>query len=200
MMMKAIRFRFWFPVFRPAMQGRLRRLACALCLPAAGLLCGSCAWWGGSSPLPVRVEDRRSAPTPAGATACVDVFAVKGENAVRRALATPADEYFATLGLPSRPVAVWRCRLDDDASARVLEPGDPLFRVWRGEGADMLVAVSSLPRLRHPEGRERRMAAFPLRGCAYPSGTRSLLLMQTDAGLFFAPSPEGITSVSDSTD
>lgn len=181
------------------MQGRLRRLACALGVPAAVLLCGSCSWLGSSSPLPVRVEDRRSVPTPAGAVACVDVFAVRGENAVRRALATPADEYFGTLGLPSRPAAVWRCRLDKAPGDRVLGPDDALFRVWRREGADMLVAVSSLPRLRHPEGRERRMAAFPLRGSAYSSGTKSLLLMQTDAGLFFTPSPEGGSSCSFST-
>lgn len=176
---------------------RLGKLA--LCVPAAWLLCVSCSWFGEASPLPVRVEDRRTFPAAAGTEACVDVFAVAGGNALNRALATPADEYFRTLGLPSRPRAVWRCRLDDASSPRVLEPGNPLYRVWCGHGADTLVAVCSVPRFRHPVDRDRRMVAFPLRGDTHASGTKSLVLTLTDAGLAVTSSHEPVPSSPDST-
>ncbi len=150
----------------------------------AALLLASC----GSPRLPLVLQDTRTQPTPRGELACVDVFAVTPGSEAERIKATPADEYFATIGRPARPQAVWRFFPDDAAAPRVLRPGHPLFGRWDEAGADTMVAVCTVPRPRLQKRMEQRMILFSLDPGEYPRGTRSLDLTLSDAGLALSPS------------
>ena len=76
---------------------------------AALLLCALLGLAGCRSHLPVYVEDLR---VQKNNVTVVDVYGICGERERQRTEVTPVDEYFATLGRPSRPQHVWRCSVD----------------------------------------------------------------------------------------
>lgn len=138
--------------------------------------------------LPIRVQDERTrATTPA----IVDLYAVSGDMALRRQTITPVDEYFATLGRPSRPDNIRRIILDSHTRSVTLEPAsDTTCRHWQEEGADTLIAVTPQPERRNTTTADPRRITFPLDRSGYPAGTRSLRLILTDGGLFLRTSRE----------
>ena len=149
------------------------------------LAMASCSWFG-CSYLPIQVVDDR----PAGAKpAAVDVLAAPTELEKERLEVTPVDEYFRTLGMPSRPQNVWRAALPAEGGC-LLMPKDPAYRLWKDPEPAALLALTPEPYRRVENGPEpRRLVFSPCRG-AYPRGTRSLRLHLTPQGLWLEPSPQ----------
>ena len=167
---------------RGAGQWRLRVAAAA----AALALVGGCA---GGQPLPLCVQDTRAdgaAETP------VDVYAVENERELRRATVTPVDEYFSTLGRPTRPVAVWRSAVAPAAEPAELRPGEYPYTRWLQSGAVRLIAQTPQPPRVSTEMADPRRVVFSLWRGDYPRGTRSLLLSVTEGGLTVMPSAQEI--------
>ena len=142
--------------------------------------------------LPICVQDARSrAATPA----VVDLYAVSGDMELRRQTITPVDEYFATLGRPSRPENIRRVILDPRVPSVTLDPAsDSICRQWQEGSADTLIAVTPKPERRSTSAADPRRITFPLDRSGYPAGTRSLQLTLTDGGLFLQPSQNPLPS------
>ncbi len=170
-------------------RGQMNSLPRTLWLTAglSAMLLSAC-----TSRLPLLMEDARGATSPKSRVACVDVFAVKQGNELERIKATPPDEYFSTIGLPSRPQRVWRYFPDDTASPTALLPEHPLFAYWDKLGADVMVAVCTAPSGTHQTTMQQRMLIFPLDKNAYPSSTRSVILTLSDHGMTLSPSQQKV--------
>lgn len=151
------------------------------------LTMASCSWFG-CSYLPLQVVDDR----PAGAKpSIVDVYAVPTELERERAEVTPVNEYFRTVGLPSRPQYVWRAELPSGEAPALLKH-DALYRLWAKDEPAALLALTPEPYRSVENGPEpRRLIFSPCRG-AYPRGTRTLRLHLTPQGLWLEPSPQKI--------
>lgn len=143
----------------------------------------SCTWFGGGY-LPLQVTDAR---TDGAKPTVVDVYAVPTELERERAEATPVDEYFRTLGLPSRPQHVWRAALPSEEAPRLFKAAVP-YRTWREDGSAALVALTPAPTRAVENGPEPRRLIFSPRRADYPAGTRSLHLYLTEQGLQLVPS------------
>ncbi len=148
----------------------------SLFVPAVSLLAG-CSWFV-SKPLPICVTDERNKPVR-GDT--VDIYAVRGENELRRQTVTPVDEYFSTLGRASRPSVIWRCYLDD-GPRQILWDDSWEMRAWHRYGADRALAVTMRPPRTTTDSADSRRTTFSLAKKDYPRGTKSLILHVTDAG------------------
>ncbi len=153
------------------------------------LICGgifiSC-----SAHIPILLNDARTPAKKKTPETMVDVFTVTAGNELERIIATPAEEHFKTVGLPSRPVNVWRF-YPERAEESCLLPGDhPIFDLWAAEGGELLVAVCSDPRFKSPLKMQHRVATYPRDGRGYPIGTQTLILNLTDDGLLFTASTQ----------
>lgn len=147
------------------------------------LTLSSCSWFGCRC-LPLCVEDAR---TQTQQPAVVDVYAVSSEQDRNRAAVTPVEEYFRTVGLPSRPGDVRRCTPAPGKDALLLLQ-DPHYRHWRDGELLALVSVTPLPKRREASCADPRRLIFSPCRSSYPSGTQSLLIRLTDGGLELLPS------------
>lgn len=148
------------------------------------LLCALLGLAGCRSHLPVYVEDLR---VQKNNLTVVDVYGICGERERQRTEVTPVDEYFATLGRPSRPQHVWRCSVDALPPA-ALTTADANYRAWRQAGADTLVAVTPRPKRPFTTGPDERRVFFSPSAADYPTGTRSIALKLNEHGLRAEPS------------
>lgn len=138
--------------------------------------------------LPICVQDERTRTTT---PAIVDLYAVEGSMELRRQTITPVDEYFSTLGCPSRPSDIWRCILSASSrTATLLPERNSICRAWQGRQADTLIAITPQPKRRISSTADPRRITFPLDSSRYPSGTHSLIITLSDAGLTLHPSRE----------
>lgn len=144
----------------------------------------SCSWFGCRC-LPLCVEDARTQTTQ---PAAVDVYAVSSEQDRNRAAVTPVEEYFRTVGLPSRPGDVWHCTAEAGKPSPLLLQ-HPQYRRWRDGEPVALVAVTPFPKRREATCADPRRLIFSPSRSSYPSGTRSLHIRLTDGGLELLPSP-----------
>ena len=138
---------------------------------AVSLLAG-CARTGSKS-LPICVVDERTQGN-------------RGE--LRRHTITPVEEYFDTLGRPSRPVLVWRCYLDA-GMRQVLWEDSAISRTWKSSGATNGVAVTLHPPRVTTNAADPRLLSFPLCKEDNPAGTETLIVRVEDTGLQLEPSP-----------
>lgn len=163
---------------------RLAWLLAALLLPACS---------DGGRMLPLLVRDCRGAS--AAEASPVDIYAVRGEAELLRQTITPVDEYFASSGLPSRPVNVIRCYPDRNTPTMTILPQqNATCRAWLADKADTLIAVTPKPARRNTTQADPRRVTFPLSPDAYPPGTQSLVLSLTDVGLTLTPSSTRLSS------
>ncbi len=153
-----------------------------LAAAVASLLTG--CLWSGNRYLPICVVNDRTRPSRDDVT---DVYAVSGENELRRHTITPVEEYFVTLGRPSRPDNVWRCYPGEGAQ-HILWEDSAISRAWQRGGATHGVAITPYPPRRTTNTADARKVSFPLQKKNNPPGTNTLIIRMTDFGLQSEPS------------